>query len=515
MKRPEGPLTQRTVRGVLWTAWGKGANAVLQMIVLGVLARLLVPEQFGVVTAALVVMGFAGIFSQLGLGPAVVQRPTLEPRHIDTAFSASVIFGLILGAATWTMAPLFAAFFRIETVEPVLRTLAILFPLNGLSVVAESLAKRELRFRWLANVDVVAYALGYGLVGIVLASLDAGVWALVGGEIAKSVLRAGILLVDQPPRLRPQFEVRACRELLYFGGGFTIARAANYLALQGDNLVVARTLGPVALGFYGRAYGLMAGPAIGFGGVLDTVLFPAMAKVQHDKTRISRAYLRGVSLLALAILPLSAVLLVLAPEVVRIVLGPKWGDVVVPFQLLAIGMLFRTSYKMSDSLARSTGAVYRRAWRQIVYAGLVIAGAAVGQLWGIPGVALGVLLSVTVNFLLMAQLSLSLTGISAAEFGKAHLPAFLLTMAIVPVAWMAATLLRGLALPALGVAAGTGTIALGWTALVTWRMARRLLGPDLDWALTTIRGMLRSRARPSVGQGVLVGGVSNGAGGLP
>ena len=512
MSEPEVPLTHRTVRGVLWMAWGKGAHAVLQMVILAVLARLLLPAEFGVVTAALVVIGFAGVFSQLGLGPAVVQRPTLERRHIDSAFGASVLFGLILGTATWTAAPAFAAFFRIEGVAPVLRVLAILFPLNGLAVVAESLAKRDLRFRWLANVDVASYALGYGLVGITLAALDAGVWALVGGEIAKSVLRAAILLVDRPPGLRLELEARACRELLYFGGGFTIARAANYLALQGDNLVVARTLGPVALGFYGRAYGLMAGPAIGLGGVLDTVLFPAMAKVQHDRARLSRAYLRGVSLLATTILPLSAVLFVLAPEVVAIVLGPKWGEVVIPFQILAVGMLFRTSYKMSDSLARSTGAVYRRAWRQIVYAGLVILGAWLGQRWGITGVATGVLLAVTVNFALMAHLSLSLTGVATGAFVRAHLPAVLLSAAIVPVAWATAVVARGLAVSALGVAFATGTIVAVWGTLLMWRVARRLLGPDIDWALATARGMARRRDRTDVrAQGVLAGEISAGA----
>ena len=166
--------------------------------------------------------------------------------------------------------------------------LAWVFPLQGLGVAAESLLRRELRFQWLANLDVSAYAIGYGLVGIALALAGWGVWALVAGQITQGLLRTGVLLIYRRPSLRQPFDLRAFRDLVYFGGGFTVARAANYVAVQGDNLVVGRFLGPQALGFYGRAYSLMSAPAYSFGNVLDQVLFPAMAKVQHDPQRQQR-----------------------------------------------------------------------------------------------------------------------------------------------------------------------------------------------------------------------------------
>src|SRR5574341_458557 len=103
-KRPS--LTHHTVAGILWMSYGKAAFFLLQLVVLAVLARLLTPADFGVVSAALVVTGLSAILSQLGLGPALVQRPTLERRHIDTAFTFSFLFGLLLGAAIWLGAPL-------------------------------------------------------------------------------------------------------------------------------------------------------------------------------------------------------------------------------------------------------------------------------------------------------------------------------------------------------------------------------------------------------------------------
>ena len=117
-------LTHQTIAGMLWTLLGKGAYGILQLIVLAILARLVSPAAFGVVSAAVIVISLSAIVSQLGMATALVQRPTLEPRHIDTAFVASFLFDSALGAAVWLGAPLAAAFFRNADVAPVLRTLA-------------------------------------------------------------------------------------------------------------------------------------------------------------------------------------------------------------------------------------------------------------------------------------------------------------------------------------------------------------------------------------------------------
>src|SRR2546428_10592834 len=146
----------------------------------------------------------------------------------------------------------------------------------------------------------------------------------------------------------------------------------------------------------------MAMPAILVGQVLDDVLFPAMAQVQTERERVGTPYRRCVAAVALFALPLSALVLILAPDIVYVLLGPKWGDVVLPFRILAIGTLFRTSYKVSDSLTRALGAVYRRAWREWTYAALVIGGAIIGQHWGLPGRAAAVLFALLANYLLTA-----------------------------------------------------------------------------------------------------------------
>jgi PST family polysaccharide transporter len=426
-----------------------------------------------------------------------VQRSDLEDRHLRVGFTLSVLFGVAAAAVVIIVAPLVADFFRMDGLAPIIRVMSLLFLLQGPAIVAESLLQRELHFRWLAIIDVVTFAIGYGVVGILLAFLGLGVWALVLAQLVQVLLKTASLLVVRPHPKSPSLERGAVEDLLYFGGGFTAARIGNYLAVQGDNLVVGRMLGAEALGIYGRAYQLMAAPAMAFGQILDKVLFPAMAKVQHDAARLAAAYRTGVALIALVILPITGVVFLLAPEVVRVVLGERWMAVVEPLQIFTLGMLFRTSYKMSDTLARATGAIYRRAWRQIIYAVLVIGGAWIGAGGGVRGVALGVLGALGVNFLLMAHLSLKLASLSWRSFGMAHAPSLALAAVLTAGVWALRTVLKGHGVPPLALLITAGVLVLGGIVLLLKYLPRFFLGQEGLWMLRKLVEYLPARARPT------------------
>lgn len=416
-----GSLTDRTVRGLLWMGMSKASQALLNVIVLVILARLLSPTEFGIVGAALVVIGFSQIFSQLGIGPAVVQRKDLSPAHIRVGFTLSVALGCAVGALIYATAALTAEFFRMPDLVPIVRVLAVVFPFTGMSAVGEALLQRRLAFRTQALLEVVAFSLGYGAIGISAAIAGLGVWALVAAQLGQTITYTVLVLSVNRGSVGFLLRWREAADLLSFGSGFSLARIANYGASQADNMIVGRVLGAAALGTYGRAYQFLMMPVNLLGQVADKVLFPAMASVQTDDGRLARAYTRAVALIAMLTLPLSGFLIVAAPEIIHTMLGSQWSDVTEPFRVLACILVFRTSYKMSDSLARAKGAVYRRAWRQWVYASAVVSGAALGSLWGIGGVAVGVAVAVVINFLLMLDLSVRLIGVSWVEIGRIHL----------------------------------------------------------------------------------------------
>jgi len=471
-------LAQRSVVGVLWTSVSMGALAIAELVALVVLARLLSPSEFGLYAATLVVIKFSAIFSGLGVGPAIVQRPKLEERHLRVGFTLSLLLSHTVAGLVYTAAPAIAGFFNLPDLAQVVRVACFVFACQGFSMVAQALAQRELRFRWLAGVDAGAFATGFVVVGPALAWFGFGIWALIGALLTQHVLRMAMLLTGQPHAKRPLFERRTIGELFYFGGGFTLARIGNYLAGQADKLVVGRWLGAQALGLYSLAYQLITAPAILVGQVLDRVLFPAMALVQLEPARLARAYRSAVAGCALLILPVSVIMSIVAPEVVLVLLGPAWAGVVAPLQILALGMLFRTSYKISDSVARATGAVYARAWRQAVFACTIAVGSFIGQLWGVEGVAFGVVAAVAVNFVLMAQLCLRLTEMRWSEFGVAHLPGLVLAAALGTGVWVLTEWLRGLQVPAILLLLDVALFASVVGLLLCWRIPALFLGQD-------------------------------------
>ena len=296
-------LTQRALAGLFWTFSGTGLQVIVQLLVIVVLARLITPAEFGVMGAATVVIALSQIVSQVGVGPAIIQRRTITPAHIRVAVTVSGLLGLILGAAVWFGAPALAAFYRIPEVEPVLRWVAFLFPLDALTTVSKSLLVRQLRFRLLVALELGTYVVGYAGVGIVLAWYGYGVWALVMASLTQVSLGVVAMYLATRHPLRPSLDLRAGRELLSFGFGHSLAQIGIVVSEQGDNLVVGRWLGPTALGVYGRAYNLMVMPASAFGRVVSRVLFPVMAKVQDEPQRLRGAYERALAIVALISLP--------------------------------------------------------------------------------------------------------------------------------------------------------------------------------------------------------------------
>jgi PST family polysaccharide transporter len=484
-------LTHRTIDGLFWSALATSANVILQLAVVAVLARILTPRDFGTLAAATAAIGLSTIVANLGVAPAIIQRRELTSAHIETAFTMSCAMGLIMGGVFFACAPLMADFYRMPQLTNILRILSLVFPMSSVGLVPGALLSREMRFRRIAIRNTLSYLLGYGGVSITLSLLGFGVWALVLGQLVQTSIQTWqtIMLAGQP--LRFGWERQARRDLLGYGINFTLGRFGNYAANQFDNIIVGRVLGPIALGYYSRAYQFISMPANLFGTVTDSVLFPAMSVVQDDRSKLERAYRQSLATIALTTLPVSGLLFVAAPEAVGVLLGDHWAAVIVPFRVLVVSLLFRTSYKMSDSLARASAATLNRAWRQWFYAASVIGGALLGTHYGIFGVAVGVSLAIIVNFFLMLQLSIAISGVSPQTLLIIHLRHLLVAVFTTSAAFLTITAARTFALPELArLAAASAAAAITWL-LILW-LVPALLGEELVWLV----GILKNRIAP-------------------
>ena len=458
-------LIQKTLRGLIWAGSEAFARAGLQFVVLIVLTRLLTPADYGVVGAALLVIGISQMFAQLGLGPAVVQRDFISPSHLETAFWFSMTFSLLSTAIIALTAPLFAAFFQLPKLSPTLQILSLVFPLTGVVVVSESLLQRELKFRTLARIEVTSYFVGFGIVAIILAILKFGLWSLVAGQLTQVFVRSTQMLLAGrwAPRFRCSFQ--SLKELWRFGGGQTTAQIANYIAQSVDVMIVGKTLGASAMGIYVRAYQLMLAPSLLVGSVLEKVFFPALSKIQHQPELLARAYRQGNQLLAVLILPIAAIIIILAPDAIPLILGQKWAGVVLPLQIFSLGLLWRTGIKISNSIIRACGMARSFAFCQIMYATTVILFAWFGSRWGITGICLGVLVSIFGSYTFAAIVCFRLTQIKFSHFLLDHVPGLLLAISVVVVGESVQMALHSHTTPVL-LSCTVMTVVMGLTILI-------------------------------------------------
>ncbi len=473
--------------GFGWSAVGYATQGIGQILVVGVLARYISAEEFGVVSATLLVIGFGKLFTQSMVGPALVQRSQISRAHLVTGMWCSVAMGTGVAALIALLAPVVGNFFRFDDLQSVLLVLSLSFVLQAPGVTSEALLQRRFAFKKLAIADSLSFVIGYCLIGVTLAILGAGVWALVAASLAQVAIDSALLIFFARPAVWGRPARAPAVDIVRFGTGFTLGRVFNYGAGQGDYFVIGRWMSAADLGFYSRAYQLIVMPAMLLGQVLDRVLFPLMSSMQHDRQRLTDIYRRGVALIVVIIAPLSALVIVLAPEIVRVSLGSKWSAVVSPLRILAIGLVARTGYKLSDSLARSTGTVYKRAWRQAIFATLVVVGSLIGRAWGLEGVAVGVLIAITTNYLMMASLSMTTTSLTWAAFARAHNRGLVLAAIAGALSILVAAPMRSGGLPALvilGVCSLSCALAFAVAGL---HNPRRLLGADAWWIAQRLR----------------------------
>lgn len=414
-------LKKNTINGFLWMLSGSGIQSIMQFVVLIVLARLLDPESFGIVSSALVVISFTVILSTLGFGPALVQKKVINNRQIGTSYTVSIVMAVFFGIIIYIIAPLISNFFHSVELILILRIMVVIFLFQGLSIVSESLIQREMMFRVIVRIQVISYVT-YGIIGIILAVFGLGVWSLVFAYMSQIIIKSLLSLYLQPYKINFGFDYRSFKELLYFSFGYSLAKISAEISSQGDNFIIGRFLGPEALGFYSRAYQMMVMPANLIGKIFEKVLFPAMSKIQDNHKKLANVYIDGICATTTLILPASVFLIINAERIILLLFGEQWLGLIDPFKVLAVALLFRSSYKISDSLVKAKGAVYHRAIRKWIYAFLIVLGAYLGQLNAeLVGVAFGISIAILINYTLMAQLVLKLINIKMSRFIASHI----------------------------------------------------------------------------------------------
>ena len=326
--------------------WRLAAALVIGAAQLGVgivLAHLLAPGDFGVVASATLLGVVVQQVFSFGIGAAVIQRAALTERHIRTAFTVSVLLGVIASGVVFVGAHVGGLLLSNVAVIPVLRAMSLVFIFRGIGLVAQSLLSRQLDFKRQFFIDGMSYAVAYGAVAVALAHLGFGAWSLVAGGLLQTLIASVAQLGAVRHTTRPLLARRELFELLQFGLGASLSGIVNGLALNADNFVVGRWMGSVSLAFYDRSYQAMNLPFNYGAGVLATVVFPVFSQLQDSIEHLRRGYLLLTELTAIIAGPTMAIVIVTAPHLIVSVLGEQWLGMVTPLQILWTARSHRAS----------------------------------------------------------------------------------------------------------------------------------------------------------------------------
>jgi PST family polysaccharide transporter len=380
-------LKTRTVRGIGWSATSQIARLLMQILISAILARLLVPSDFGLIAMVAVFSNFVAVFSDFGLTSAIVQKKEVSDEALSSTFWINVGLGALLTMALAASAPLIAAFYSEPRLTPLVVFISTTFFIASFGNVQSGLLMKRMNFKALAVIGICAIGIS-GPIAVFLAFSGYGVWSLAW----YTVLSTSIMVVFTwiYARWVPHFllGLRHMKGLLGFGANLTGFSLVNYFSLNMDNLLVGRFLGAAPLGFYNLAYSLLVFPASNISGVVGRVMFPALSIIQHDKQLVREAYITANRYIAAVSFPLMIWVLVTAPQLVRVVYGPKWIPVIPLIQIFAL-------VGLEQSIANNVGWIFLSQGRTdtLLKVGavgtiVVVISFVVGLRWGVEGVVI-------------------------------------------------------------------------------------------------------------------------------
>lgn len=380
-------LKRQSIRGGTITLVSQGASVAIQLASTVVLARLLRPKDYGVIGMVMAITGFAGLFRDLGLSSATIQRDTLSHNQLSTLHWINVAMGAALTAVVAAAAPLVAWFYGRTELTAVTVCVSFNFIIGSFGTQPGALLNRQMRFGSIAAASLSGAVVSF-VIAVGMASQGFSYWSLVVSGITGGAITT--LMLNMLSGWRPGLAVRGSgvRSMLRYGVNITAFDIVNYFQRNLDNILIGRFWGADALGLYSRAYALLMFPIQNIRGPINSVAFPAMSRLRNRPDLFRTYYLSTTNLVALLSMPLTAFLFVASEQIITVTLGVQWLQASSIFSCLALAAFVQPAAGLAGTLLLTRGES-RRYFRCGLFNAIVLSIAfVVGLPWGAVGVAL-------------------------------------------------------------------------------------------------------------------------------
>ncbi len=347
-------VTKKAVKGLAWVTMATVIVKLLNFVTKMILARILEPTDFGLIAIALLVVDSIAMFQDMGLGHALIYRKEDHEKASNTAFLIIPAVAVVLYGLIYLVAPFAADFFENNSVEPIIKVMALSIVIHSFGTVPAMRLEKELMFRK-KLIPETAPKLIYALVAISLAYLGHGVWSIVYAQLASAFSMVILLWIvsDWKPDL--SFDLKVAKELFGYGKFIIGASMVIFVINNVDDAIVGKVLGVEALGFYTIAYTISNMPATNITHLVGRVMFPAYSKLQDDLQALGRAYLKVLKYVSTLSIPAAFGIFIIAPEFIQFILGDKWLPAVPALQVMCVFGMQRSIAATFGPLFQATG----------------------------------------------------------------------------------------------------------------------------------------------------------------
>lgn len=422
-------LKQQASTSVFWSAVERLSAQGIQFLLSLVIARILLPSDYGLIAMLSIFLAISQIFIDSGFANALIQRKDRTETDYATVFYFNIALSVVVYLLLYLSAPAIAHFYEQAQLTGITRIVGLVLIINAFGIVQQAKLTIELDFKRQAQATLVAVTLS-GILGVVMAYTGYGVWALVFQSLINNLIR--VLLLNVYSRWRPQkqFSMESFRVLFSFGSKLLLSSLLHTLYTNLYTLIIGKKFADVELGYFNRAYTLAQFPSTNFTNIIVRAVYPIQTQLQDDDEKLNDIFFKYLRMACFLIFPIMVAFCVLAAPLVSIVLTDKWLPAVPFLQILCIAFMWdpvmKINHNMLNVKGRSDYFLQAEIWKKIFGFGILFASIP----FGIKIMCMGLVLYSFVDIIIISWYLNKITGITLLSQVKVLIPVILLTFSM-------------------------------------------------------------------------------------
>lgn len=422
-------LRDKVTVGVAWSVAEKIGSMLMQMVVSIVVARLLMPEDFGVLAILTFFTALMAVVVDSGFSQTLIRKTEPTESDYKSVFLFNVVTSLVLYAVMTALSPAIAAYYNLPVISKIAPVLFLLLPVNALTVIQNTIFARQFRFATLSRINFASATIA-GVTAITMAWCGFGVWSLVAQRLAQVTVKAVLLWWRGDWRCKGRFDFSALRAMSGFSFRLMGTDIISYLYNNIAQLFIGKMHSATTLGYYNQAQKLKELPVTSVVQSFQSVTYPALANVKGDKQKFADSYLRVLAITAAVIAPVMVGMVAVADDMFMLMLGQRWMPTVPYFKILSLAGLFYPISMIAYNVLKvaGDGGVILRL--EIIKKAIMTIILVLAIPHSVTAIAWGMVVMAVVELMLNALYSLRFAELKAFDLVCTLLPIALLTTAM-------------------------------------------------------------------------------------